>query len=73
MLKSQQRALWMLPLIVLTGGSSGAVEMLLMGDLKETAGLDYDIRFSVGIVLIVIILITNIGLNYIKRRLGDLR
>lgn len=33
MLKSQQRALWMLPLIVLTGGSSGAVEMLLMGDM----------------------------------------
>jgi phosphate transport system permease protein len=45
---------------------------MLLG-LKETAGLDYDIRFSVGIVLIVIILITNIGLNYIKRRLGDLR
>jgi phosphate transport system permease protein len=45
---------------------------MLLG-LKETAGLDYDIRFSVGIVLIVIILITNIGLNYIKGRLGDLR
>lgn len=33
MIKSQQRALWMLPLIVLTGGASGAAEIALMGDM----------------------------------------
>ena len=44
---------------------------MLMG-LKETTGLDYDIRFSVGIVLILIILITNVILNYIKSKIGRL-
>lgn len=41
---------------------------MLLG-LKETTGLDYDIRFSVGIVLIIIIILTNIILNYVKRRM----
>lgn len=42
---------------------------MLMG-LKETTGLDYDIRFSVGIILIFVILITNVILNFIKRKIG---
>lgn len=33
MIKSNQRALWMLPLILLTGGTSGAAEMILWGDM----------------------------------------
>ncbi|MCL2522528.1 MAG: phosphate ABC transporter permease subunit PstC [Erysipelotrichales bacterium] len=41
---------------------------MLLG-LKETTGLDYDIRFSVGIVLIIIIIVTNIILNRFKKRL----
>ncbi|MGM9971759.1 MAG: phosphate ABC transporter permease subunit PstC [Anaeroplasmataceae bacterium] len=41
---------------------------MLLG-LKETTGLDYDIRFSVGIVLIVLIIGTNVILNLVKRRL----
>jgi phosphate transport system permease protein len=45
---------------------------MLMG-LKETTGLDYDIRFSVGIVLIIIILVTNLILNIIKSRIGRVR
>jgi phosphate transport system permease protein len=45
---------------------------MLMG-LKETTGLDYDIRFSVGIVLIIIILLTNLILNIIKSRIGRVR
>lgn len=44
---------------------------MLLG-LKETSGLDYDIRFSVGIVLIIIILVTNISLNSVKRRIGNI-
>jgi phosphate transport system permease protein len=44
---------------------------MLLG-LKETSGLDYDIRFSVGIVLIGIILLTNFALNYVKRKIGRL-
>lgn len=42
---------------------------ILIG-LKETEGLDYDIRFSVGLVLIVVILIVNYILNTIKKRIS---
>ena len=44
---------------------------MLMG-LKETVGLDYDIRFSVGLILILVILFTNILLNFVKRKIGRL-
>jgi phosphate transport system permease protein len=42
---------------------------MLLG-LKETTGLDYDIRFSIGIVLIIVILISNMALNYVKKKVG---
>lgn len=42
----------------------------MMLGLHEASGVDYDIRFSVGIVLIVILLLTNVTLNLIKRRLS---
>lgn len=45
---------------------------MLLG-LKETTGLDYDIRFSVGILLIAVILISNIILNQVKRNIGAIR
>lgn len=41
----------------------------MMLGLHETTGVDYDIRFSVGIVLIAIILVTNIGLNKIRKKM----
>lgn len=43
---------------------------MLMG-IKETTGLDYDIRFSVGLVLIVIILLSNALLNFAKRKVAQ--
>lgn len=42
----------------------------MLEGLKETTGLDYDIRFSVGIVLMIVILLTNFILNTIKRKVG---
>lgn len=42
---------------------------MLLG-MKETVGLDYTIRFSIGLVLMVIILITNLSLNFLKRKIG---
>lgn len=42
----------------------------MLAGLKETTGLDYDIRFSVGIVLMIIILITNYAINRVKARIG---
>lgn len=43
----------------------------MLQGLKETFGIDYDIRFSVGIVLMVVILITNLLLTYAKKRIGN--
>lgn len=40
---------------------------MLLG-IKETSGLDYDIRFSVGIVLIILIIASNMLLSYFKRK-----
>lgn len=44
----------------------------MLEGMKESAGLDYDIRFSVGIVLMVVILFTNFTLNAIKRKVGHI-
>lgn len=43
----------------------------MLQGLKETFGIDYDIRFSVGIVLMIVILITNLLLTYAKKRIGN--
>jgi phosphate transport system permease protein len=43
----------------------------MLEGMKETTGLDYDIRFSVGIILMVVILLTNLILNAVKRRVGN--
>ncbi len=50
--------------------TSTLTSTMLQG-LKETIGIDYDIRFSVGIVLMVVILLTNSILNFVKRRIGN--
>jgi phosphate transport system permease protein len=50
--------------------TSTLTSTMLQG-LKETIGIDYDIRFSVGIVLMVVIFLTNATLNFIKRRVGN--
>lgn len=43
----------------------------MLAGLKETTGLDYDVRFSVGIVLMIVILLSNFLINRVKRRIGD--
>ncbi len=53
------------------GTTATLTSRMLLG-LKDTTGIDYDIRFSVGLVLIAVILITNIGLKYVMRRIGNL-
>ena len=42
---------------------------ILVG-IKETTGLDYDIRFSIGLVLIAVIVLTNVILNAVKKRVS---
>jgi len=43
----------------------------MMLGIHETSGMDYDIRFSVGVLLIVIILLTNILLTFVKNKIGS--
>ncbi|MGD9964495.1 MAG: phosphate ABC transporter permease subunit PstC [Candidatus Izemoplasmatales bacterium] len=51
--------------------TSTLTSTMLQG-LKETIGIDYDIRFSVGIVLMIVILIANLSLNFVKKRVGNI-
>ncbi|NLC26144.1 MAG: phosphate ABC transporter permease subunit PstC, partial [Fastidiosipila sp.] len=41
----------------------------MLAGLNETVGLDYDIRFSVGVVLMIIILLSNTIIFGVKRYL----
>lgn len=45
----------------------------MLSGLKETTGLDYDIRFSAGLVLMVVILLSNLLLNLVKKKVGNLK
>lgn len=45
----------------------------MLSGLKETTGLDYDIRFSVGLILMIVILLSNVVLNIIKQRVGKIK
>lgn len=44
----------------------------MLAGLKETTGLDYDIRFSVGLILMVVILCSNLILNQVKKKVGNI-
>ena len=43
----------------------------ILRGFNDTVGLDYDIRFSVGVVLILLIVGVNIILNAVKKRIGE--
>lgn len=51
--------------------TSTLTSRMLLG-LKETTGLDYDARFSVALILMVVILISNTLLKYVMKRVGKL-
>lgn len=45
----------------------------MLAGLKETTGLDYDIRFSAGLVLMAVILLSNLALNLLKKKVGNIK
>ncbi len=51
--------------------TSTLTSRMLMG-IKETTGLDFDIRFSIGLILMVIIIVTNVMLKKLMKRFGTL-
>ena len=42
----------------------------IMSGLNETTGVDYDVRFSVGIILMVLIVFSNLIIHLVKRKVG---
>lgn len=51
--------------------TSTLTSRMLLG-IKETSGIDYDIRFTVGLVLMVVILVTNISLRWVMKKVGNI-
>ncbi|MFP4178175.1 MAG: phosphate ABC transporter permease subunit PstC [Acholeplasmataceae bacterium] len=51
--------------------TTSTLTTIMLEGMKETTGIDYDIRFSVGLVLMAIILLTNVTLNWVKRKVGN--
>jgi phosphate transport system permease protein len=51
--------------------TSTLTSRMLMG-LKETTGIDYDVRFSVALVLMIVIVVTNILLKFVMKKVGNL-
>ncbi|CAM3572054.1 phosphate ABC transporter permease subunit PstC [Erysipelothrix urinaevulpis] len=43
----------------------------MLSGLNETSGVDYDVRYSVGIVLMITILISNLAIHFIKKKVGN--
>lgn len=52
--------------------TTATITSTLLQGLKETSGIDFDIRFTLGILLMVVILLTNASLNFVKRKVGKL-
>lgn len=52
--------------------TTATITSTLLQGLKETSGIDFDIRFTLGILLMVVILVTNALLNFVKRKVGKL-
>jgi phosphate transport system permease protein len=53
------------------GTTATLTSRMLLG-IKDTTGIDYDIRFSIGLVLMAVIVITNLTLNFVMKRIGGL-
>ena len=51
------------------GTTATLTSRMLLG-IKDTTGIDYDIRFSIGLVLMAVIVITNLTLNFVMKRIG---
>ncbi len=51
--------------------STSTLTTTILSGFNEASGINYDIKFSLGIVLILIIIVTNLLLNLVKKRVGN--
>lgn len=52
--------------------TTSTLTTIMLEGHHETVGIDYDIRFTVGLVLMGVILLTNLTLNAVKRKVGNI-
>lgn len=51
--------------------TTSTITTTILSGFSESSGLAYDVKFSLGVVLIIIIMGTNLILNYIKRKVDN--
>lgn len=51
--------------------TTSTITTTILGGFNEASGMAYDIKFSLGVVLILIIISTNLILNYVKKKVGN--
>ena len=51
--------------------TTSTITTTILSGFNEASGMSYDIKFSLGIVLIIIIVSTNIILNLVKKKVGN--
>ena len=51
--------------------TTSTITTTILSGFNEASGMSYDIKFSLGIVLIIIIISTNIVLNLVKKKVGN--
>lgn len=51
--------------------TTSTITTTILSGFNEASGMAYDVKFSLGVVLILIIITTNLALNYVKKKVGN--
>ena len=51
--------------------TTSTITTTILSGFNEASGMAYDVKFSLGVVLILIIISTNLVLNYVKKKVGN--
>lgn len=51
--------------------TTSTITTTIFSGFNEASGMGYDVKFSLGVILILIIIFTNIVLNYVKKKVGN--
>ena len=51
--------------------TTSTITTTILSGFNEASGMAYDVKFSLGVVLILIIISTNLILNYIRKKVGN--
>ena len=51
--------------------TTSTITTTILSGFNEASGMAYDVKFSLGVVLILIIISTNLVLNFVKKKVGN--